>query len=312
MRLRELRRADAPRLFELLKSQFPEEESILGTRADGFARIVRRLYRPDLRLLLGLLRLVGRSPFRFFVIEEEGDLVATTLLSFPPKTGFLSMVVVAPAFRRRGYARRLLDTARTATVRRGRRFVALNVLGSNAPARTLYASAGYRELDHQWLLVHDRPIDLAAAPKVASVRPFQREDAGAVAELANRTMPAAAREVLPARPADYRSRTLADRLFDAEAAAWVVDRGRGIEGHLSAVVSPATEAAHLSCPLVAPSLDPELAEAMVRTAGAWLAARTPVRIATSVPEGRPQSRRALEGAGFHAAYDLFTLGRSST
>jgi len=84
VRLREFRRADAPRLFELMKSQFPEEEAVLGTRPDGFAAIVRRLYRADLRLLLGFLRLVRRAPFRLFVIEEDGGIVGTTLLSFPP------------------------------------------------------------------------------------------------------------------------------------------------------------------------------------------------------------------------------------
>ena len=117
--LRELKVGDTPRFLVLLKNNFPEEEALMGTRPEGVTRIVRRVFRWDTRFFLGLLRLLGRSFFRFYVIEADHQVVATTFLSFSEKSGYVSMVVVDPARRRQGLARRLLEQARVATVRRG-------------------------------------------------------------------------------------------------------------------------------------------------------------------------------------------------
>jgi ribosomal protein S18 acetylase RimI-like enzyme len=311
MRLREFRRADAPRFFELLKSEFPEEEAMLGMRPEGFEAIVRRLYRPDTRIVLGLLRALRRSPFHLYVVEDGGAIAATTMLSFAPRAGFLSTVVVAPGFRRRGYARQLIDAARREAARRRRPYVVLRVLEANAPALALYTSAGYRRLDRQSFVVHDAPGAFAGTPAAPAIRPFRRADAAPLAELANRENPPPVREALPVRPRDLIGSTLADRLFSAETAAWVVDRGRGPEAHVAATSTPATEAAHLSAPIVGPTVEPEVALALVRTAGAWLAARQPLRIVTGVADDHLPARRALEEAGFHGAMAYFTLYRAS-
>lgn len=311
MELREFRRPDAPRVFELLKSEFPEEEQMLGMRPEGFAQIVDRLYRADIRLILGILRAFRRSPFHLYVAEEDAAIVGTTLLSFAPRVGFLSTVVVAPAFRRRGFARQLIEAARRETARRGRPYVALRVLASNAPARTLYESAGYRQLDQQVFVVHEAPATLASAPASEAIRPFRRADAAGLAGIANRSNPELVRQVLPVRPGDLVGGGLADRLMAAETAAWVVDRGDGAEAHVAATSTPTTEAAHLSTPIVAESVEPPLAAELVRTAGAWLAARRPSRIVTSVAGENGRAHRALEEAGFHDAIAHFTLYRSS-
>jgi len=311
MIVREFRRADAPRFFALLKSEFPEEETMLGMRPEGFETILRRLYRADVRLVLGLLRAVHRSPFHLYVVDEGGSIAATTMLSFAPRTGFLSAVVVAPEFRRRGFARRLIETARKEAARRRRPYVALGVLESNAPARALYASAGYRELDRRWFVVHDAPGSFAGPGELRGLRPFQRADADTLADVANRGAPPTVREVQPVRPRDLVGRTWADRVFDAETAAWVVDRGHGPEAYVAATSTPTTEAAHLSTPIVGESVEAPLAVELVRTAGAWLAARRPARIVASVPEASPRARRALQEAGFHDAIPHFTLYRPS-
>jgi ribosomal protein S18 acetylase RimI-like enzyme len=308
--LRDLRAADSPRLLELLQREFPEEERLLGTRPEGFERIFRRAFRWDTRLLLGLARAFGRPLFQFLVIEADGRLVGTTLVSFPPRAGYLSMVVVDPAYRRRGYAKRLLEGARATAARRGRPFVALDVLAENTPARTLYEAAGYRRLRSAAFLAHDRPAELVGPlPLPAAIRPFRRSDARPIAVIALRQMPPEVAAALPARPSQFAGHRFVSNLLGEETAAWVVDRGAGPEAHVAASVSPATEAAHLSAPVVGESVDPSLAATLVRSAAAWAAARHPPRLVAQVTEENRRGRTALEEVGFREALALLTLSR---
>ncbi len=310
-RLREFRRADGERLFQFLKTEFPAEEAVLGMRAEGFRDLLARLYRPDIRFALGFLRLVRRSPFHLYVIEDGGEIVATTLLSFATRAGFVSTVVVAPEHRRRGLARQLLEKARASTARRRHPYIALSVLEENAPARALYSSIGYRTLDRRSYLVHDRPVDVVAQDVPPSIRPFARSDADALAAIAQRAASPTVQEVLPVRSRDLLSGSIADRVFSAETVGWVVDRGRGAEAHVAATSTPTTDAGHLSSPIVGDSVEPALAGALVRTAVSWLAARHPARVVVSVPDTSPRARASLEEAGFHDAFALLTLYRPS-
>lgn len=312
MRLREFRRADGPGFFELLKAQFPEEERMYGTRPEGFERLLRRLYRADFRFFLGLLRTFHRSPFHLYVIDDGGRVVGVTMLSFAARAGYLSTVVVAPEYRRRGLARQLIDAARKESARRRKPYVALRVLATNDPARALYASAGYRELDRQTFAVHDDPASFAGERPDGGIRAFRRADGDALAEIANRTSSAAVREVLPVRGPDLAPQRWADRLFEAESAAWVVDRGSGPEAYLAATMSPLTAAAHVSTPIVSESVEPALSTRLVRVAGAWLAPRRPARIVTSVPDENQRGRAALAEGGFHEEIAHYTLYRSSS
>lgn len=312
--LRDLRAADAPRVLAFLRGEFPEEEAILGTRPEGFERIVRRLFRWDSRFVLALLRAVGRPVYRFFVVEEGGRIVATTLLTFPEAVGYVSMVVVDPAARRRGHARRLLEAARAATERRGREFVVLDVLESNAPARALYDSLGYRVLRATGYYVRETPAAAPpgpSGPAAAGVRPFERPDAVPLAAIAQRNAPPEVARILPTRPQEIVGSRWVGGLLATTSAAWVVDRGLGPEAHLSASHSAATEAGHLSAPIVAESADPAAVAALVRTAVGWLEARRVPRIVAMVPEANRRGRAALEEVGFHHAIGVLTLHRPS-
>jgi ribosomal protein S18 acetylase RimI-like enzyme len=308
--LRDLRAADTPRLLEFLKNEFPQEEALLGTRAEGFVEITRRVFRWDTRAFLGLLRVVGRPIFRFFVIEEGGRIVATTLLTFGPRAGYVSMVVVDPAHRRRGLARTLLERARSATRSRGRPYIALDVLAANAPARTLYESLGYRPLRAASYLVHDRPTTLLPAPNaVPGLRAFRRSDARPLAEIARRQKPSEVEAVLPTAAREIVGSEWVGRILRTEFAAWVLDPGRGPVAWVGASVSTATEAAHLTAPILDDSVAPEGARALVETAGAWCAARGAPRVLSMLPAENLRGRAALEGAGFHDAIPLWTLYR---
>jgi ribosomal protein S18 acetylase RimI-like enzyme len=308
--VRDLRAADTPHLLEFLKNEFPEEEALLGTRPEGFVKIARRVFRWDTRLLLGLLRIVRRPIFRFFVIEEGDRIVATTLLTFGERAGYVSMVVVDPAHRRRGWARTLLERARTMTRSRGKPYIALDVLAANAPARTLYESLGYRPLRAASYLVNGRPASLLPGPTaVPGLRAFRRSDARPLAEIARREKPPEVEAVLPTTARDLAGSAWVGRMLSSELAAWVLDDGGGPVAWVGASVSVATEAAHLTAPVVDASVGPERARALVETAGAWCAARRAPRVLTMLPAENLRGRAALEGAGFHDAIPVWTLYR---
>lgn len=311
MKIRELRASDAPRVLEFLTNYFPEEEALMGTRPEGFAKVVRRIFRLDSRLLLGFLRLVGRSIFNFYVIEEEGRIVATTLLTYPGPTGFISMVVVDPTCRRRGFAKALLEHARATSKRRGKSFVALDVLAKNAPAIALYERLGYRRLRTTSFEVHDAACHFADAPEPPSpmLRSFRKEDAAALVEIVRARNPPEVERVLPLQNDDIGGSRLAARTLQSEYAAWVIDRGHGAEAWIGASVSPAMDAAHVAAPIVGPTVEPSLAISLVRTAGTWCSARRSGRIMASATEENVGGRAALEGGGFHEALSAYTLYR---
>jgi ribosomal protein S18 acetylase RimI-like enzyme len=307
--IRELRKADGPRVLELLKTQFPEEEAILGTRPEGVQKLIDRVFRWDARLVVGLARLFGRPIYRFFVVEEDGRLVATTILSFPERSGYVSMVVVDPAYRRRGLAQALLERARVATDKSRRKFISLDVLEQNAPARALYERIGYRPLRETGFFVRDPGAGTTGAPS-SMIRPFRKSDIAPLLEIARRSVPPEVERVLPLRAAALRSTGFMASIFANESAAWVVDRGRGPEAYVEAVATPMTEAGHCSNPIIGEDLDPETAVALVRTAVDWSTAHNAPRMIASVPASNVRGRAALEGGGFHAALTVWTLYRS--
>jgi len=307
--LRELRAADSERVIAFLLSEFPQEEALLGSRPEEFRKIIRKTFQWNYRLLMGFAAAIGRPFVRFLVVEADGKIVGTTLVSFPPRAGYLSMVVVDPAYRGRGFARKLLERAREVTVKRGRPYCVLDVLDSNAPARKLYDTSGYLKLRGVGFYVHEAPAALLPFTPPPAVRRFEPRDVEPILAISRQVTPAKVQEVLPTSKQALRPPAFVGRLFGTEEAAWVVDRGHGPEGFVDASVSPATEAAHLSNPILSSSLPPDLGVALVRTATAWAAERKAPRVVSQVPEEPAANRAAVEAVGFRHAIAISTLYR---
>jgi ribosomal protein S18 acetylase RimI-like enzyme len=308
--IRDVRRADSPYLFDLMTREFPEESAIMGNRPEGFEKIVRRVFRWDTRFILGLFRLFRRRLFRFLVVEADGRLVAMTMVTFPRVSAYVSNVVVDPGYRRRGFAKKMLEEARRTAKGAGRTYIALDVLANNTRARTLYDSLGYRPLRTKTHFVHESPVQFGTSPPAnASIRPFRRDDAAALLEILRRQTPAEVEAILPTEPSRFAVSGFLNRMLESEEAAWVVDRGHGPEAHIAVTVSVAFDAAHLSPPVLAESVDAELAGALVRTAGAWVAVRKAPRILALLSDDNVQGQAALDAAGFHRALESSTLYR---
>jgi hypothetical protein len=273
---------------------------------------MRRVNRWDTRFLLGILRLFGRRVFRLLVCEEGGQVVGTTLLTFPSPSVYLSMVVVDPSVRRRGFAQALLAEARATGLRMRRRYLVLDVLANNAPARALYeGKLGYRPLREVSFMARERPADVGAARTTlpSGLRPFRRADSGPLVAIRRGHVPPEVEQVVPTPAHLMAGNRTGDRILGSESSAWVVDRGHGPEAFVMATFSQGVEAAHLSDPIVADSADPTLARELIRVALAWCGGRGAVRAVVSVPRYDRSGRAVLEAEGFHDALSIWTLSR---
>ena len=312
--LSEFRPAGAPRLFELLQQNFPEEEGLYGMRPEAFAQVVRRIYRWDVRFALGFLRLIGRPTFRFFTIEVGPTIAATTILSFGRKAGYISMVMVDPAYRRRGYARRLLHASSDAALRAGRPYVALDVLETNTTARELYDSEGFRPLRPAAILLWSPETDRRDRPTRADpgIRPFRKSDTAPLVAILEQATPPAVAEVLPVNPRALNPSGQLDAVLASKTMIWVLDEGSGPVAHVFATVSDVMDSGHLSGPVVSEAADMSRASNLISTALDWLTAQGATRVVTQVPLANRAGLSVLEGGGFRIAHELRTLYRPSS
>lgn len=308
--LRELRKADVPAYLRLLLENFPEEQKLVGYRPEPMIRIIRRLFRPDWRLILGFLRLIHRPVFRLFVVEEEGTIAAAALLTYGSESGYVSTVVTDPRFRRRGFGRRVVRACREATRAAGRRHVVLDVLSTNRPARALYESEGFAFLRHQALWAG--PVPSSSAASAPGIRALAKRDLRPIAELATGALSAPAREVIPVSPSELAVSPLVTYGLASESEAWVLDEGAGAVGYLRATVGAATSSGHLSQPILAPSVGPERSADLVAVALEWLRVRGAPTVVSEVPAENVAGAAALHAAGLREAHGLDTLVQPAT
>jgi ribosomal protein S18 acetylase RimI-like enzyme len=299
--LREFRRSDSQELFPLLQRHFPAENRLIGFRPEAFEAIVRKIFQPHYRFLFALAELVRRPIANFFVIDVDGHLAATTLLTFPANAGYVSTVMVDDPYRRRGYAKQLLAAAATATRRAGRGWVVLDVLADNAPAKRLYEALGYKVIQEGSFQSADFPAPVAAGadpPPPDGIREIRRSDGEALTRLATAERPPEYARVLPASARQFFVSPIISLGLASATAGWVIDRGHGPEGFVRATTTDAAEAGNLTAPLIGPDVPPELATRLIVYATDWIRRRGRTRIATEVPAYNGRGQAALASVGF--------------
>jgi RimJ/RimL family protein N-acetyltransferase len=313
--LRRFRRSDASGLASLLDRHFPEENRLLGLRPSEFQKIIVRAFRPDLRILVALVRLVHGPIFDLFVVEVDGQIAATAYLVYLRSAGYIGMVMVDDPYRRRGYAAEVVRACIDHAGRSGRKYALLDVLANNQPALRLYEKLGFHEIQRGRYFSLELGQRRSAPPAPGAgetIRPFERHDADALVRIAAAELPPAVAEVLPVSASDFTSAGLAARAFQSETEAWVVGpRGRP-QGFVRATVAPAMEAANLTHPILDPTLPEELGNRLVDHALAWAAAKGAPRIVTEIRGSVPKAEAALRHAGFLPAIELLTLARATT
>jgi GNAT superfamily N-acetyltransferase len=218
----------------------------------------------DWRLMLGHGGGVG--------LREAGALAATALALPFDGFGWISMVLVAGAWRRQGLATRLLDDRIAWLEERA----TVPLLDATPAGREVYRQRGFEDL---WTLTRF----VAAAPRLdagtAGVRPLAREDLAAMSALD-----------AGAFGAD-RSFILEDLFARAPRHAFALERGGRLAGFVLA--RPGRVALQIG-PLVAPDLRAALGLAAAALRG------VEGGVLIDVPDAREEFVAALRGAGFTA------------
>ncbi len=83
---------------------------------------------------------------RLWVAEVEGRVVGFVVLWLVVDEAHVATLAVHPDFRRRGIARRLLETLLAAAREAGARLATLEVRAGNLPAQALYRRYGFQEV----------------------------------------------------------------------------------------------------------------------------------------------------------------------
>lgn len=302
---------DANQLLALMRENFPEEERVYGTRPDSWNEVVKRVHRPSVRILVALARLARRPIYRFFTIKDGERLVATSIVSFAPRIGYISTVMVDAAYRRRGFARRLLARCHQEIAAFHRPNAVLDVLSDNQTARALYLSEGYRSL--RTAAFYTLPLESAQAettqPPVGTVRAFRKSDRGILAPIADAAVPAEIARVLPPAGRRLNSSMSIDQILGSESASWVLEESGRPRAWVAATTSAFMEAAGFPTPIIDPAAHPEGVRALLSTAVEWCRARHAERIVCRVPNDNPVSLGAIEGYGFRSSLSFETLYR---
>jgi ribosomal protein S18 acetylase RimI-like enzyme len=314
--LRPLAARDIPEYGELYRRYFPEEARVLLTDAGAFQKVLRRAFHWDARLILGFLQLIGRPIGHFYALEADGRLAGVTFLFFEGGVGYIASVAVDLPYRRRGYARKLVQAAEADALRRGCKYAVLDVIDGNLPALQLYKSMDYHSIRRGGWYYRDlggtHPI-LPEAPtgdRARPIRPFRKKDGTALAEIARGRQPSLDRAVRPVRPGAFAVAPMVTRVIGGETQAFVRDGPGGVEGFVRSSSSGAMGSGNLVPPLVAPTVPEEAALDLLDHGLAWFQAHPVQRIVTEVHEDDRATVTRLTSRGFERGLGLETLAKS--
>jgi len=131
--LRPVEAPDVEAVVDLWREVFPEYADPAHPQRDPRANVERKLsFGDDL----------------FWVAEIEGRVVGSVMAGWDGHRGWLYLLAVRPAWRRRGIARALLVEAESALAERGCPKVLLQVAAGNDAAAEFWRAHGYRLETH--------------------------------------------------------------------------------------------------------------------------------------------------------------------
>lgn len=184
--IRDFCKSDLERVLELARLCFAREFEFMGLNVEHLKERIEHFFGFTGRLMLLLLRVFRKEPFRFFVADIGGNVVGTTMISRDGKVGYISTVMVHPSYRGRGIAKKLLRTAISYIRQRGMKRAVLHVDSINKPAKNLYAKLGFEEFEKMVYMVGD--VNTVSSKQefmdAVHIRNFQKKDIDQVYELA--------------------------------------------------------------------------------------------------------------------------------
>ena len=140
-----------------------EDAELVARLLDAFNREFREPTPGEKELTRHVRELMDGDDAVFLLEGEEG--VALVRFRLSVWTGkpeaYLQELYIAPAARRRGLGRRLLEACMAVSRERGATGMDISVDGSDAPAMVLYESAGFtnRDRDGSAIYFYERDLD---------------------------------------------------------------------------------------------------------------------------------------------------------
>jgi ribosomal protein S18 acetylase RimI-like enzyme len=197
----------------LASFQYPDnpEWSIDEDEAQGLSDQINGIKRfwPLLRLSM-LFSATMRYLFMGYVCVEDGRMIGTLMYQRRPNGDYyISNVAVHPDQRRRGIARKLVETALAELRAAGGKKVLLDVISGNLPAYGLYERLGWKHFSGSVHLLLDGALNgTAPAPGGYEVSQLALSDWKTMFELAGRITPPGVRVYLPVEEASFRESAL--------------------------------------------------------------------------------------------------------
>jgi len=183
--IRDFRKSDLSDLLDLLPKCFAREFEISGFDPDHLKSMVNNAYGGAGRLILGLLRIFGKEPLKFFVAEADGRVVGTTLITDQGKFGYLASVMVHPDYRKKGIATKLVSNALSYLRKRKKARAVLHAVSTNNTAISVYAKFGFKAFEHSKHFIRETDSVRTLEPvSGVKIREFQRSDLDKVYNLA--------------------------------------------------------------------------------------------------------------------------------
>ncbi|RLI14113.1 hypothetical protein DRO41_06305 [Candidatus Bathyarchaeota archaeon] len=184
MLIRDFCKSDLHDLLDVARLSFAPEFELTGFDVDRIKKLVNQAFGPIGRIFLGFSKIFGKERFKFFVAEVNSRVVGGTMVTKHGRIGYISTVMVHPAYRRKGIARRLMESALNYIHKRNMRRAVLHVVSTNVPAKNLYTKLGFKEFEKITYLVSDTD-SLSELENIegVQVRSFQKDDINAVYSL---------------------------------------------------------------------------------------------------------------------------------
>lgn len=174
--IRDFRKSDLDDLLNVASQSFAEEFEVTGFDPDRVREMVNRMFGISGRIFLGILRLSGREPMKFFVAEVGSRVVGMTMVNNRRNVGYISTVMMHPNYRRKGITTRLMKNAIDYIQKKKNRAV-LHVISTNTPAKNLYTKLGFKKFENIAHLVAD--MDSLSTQKntpETQIRLFKKND----------------------------------------------------------------------------------------------------------------------------------------